>query len=384
MTAVTSKFSWFQQNYDKVILVLVLLGLLGSAIYLVMTVQQGQRQLGLSSEEDVVSQKFALKPIDTRRLQQGFAGLTNPTQARVHTARMFVSETRVYCVKCGKGIEMDAPTCPFCGDKQPPPDPRVEDSDGDGMSDNFELRYRLDPSDPDDARLDTDGDGFSNIEEMTAETDPTDRNSHPSVIAKLRLARAIEEQFALKFMGVQQLGETEFRFQLNVRSRGNLSVFAKMNQSVEGYTIDKYDKATDTLTVSKGARLIRLVRNKDVIDDQLLAEFVFLLDGKKMPVVRMEEEFTVRDLRCRLIEVLPTRDGAKIVALDDKKEHLIPRISPEESSELQNRLLTPFELRPGTPGAGGPVPFVPGAGGQMVPNLPRLNPAGVTEAGGMH
>lgn len=382
MTAVTSKFSWFQQNYDKVILVLVLLGLLGSAIYLVMTVQQGQRQLGLSSEEEVVSQKFALKPIDTRRLQQGFAGLTNPTQARVHTARMFVSETRVYCVKCGKGIEMDALTCPFCGDKQPPPNPEVEDSDGDGMSDNFELRYRLDPSDPDDARLDMDGDGFSNIEEMTAETNPTDSSSHPTVIAKLRVEKMEEEKFALKFMGVQEMGEGQYVFQINVRSRDNRTVFAKLGQVVEGFLLEKYDKPTDVLTVQKDKRQIRLPRNKDVIDDIRLVDFVFLLDGKGQKKVRLGGEFAVRDLRCRLIEVLPT--SARILVIDEKKEYEIPSMTPDESMELRNRLSTPFDMRTGVPGAGGPVQFVPGAGGQMVPNLPRLNPAGVTEAGGMH
>lgn len=49
-----------------------------------------------------------------------------------------------------------------------------EDSDGDGMPDQWERRFGLNPRDPKDATLDTDGDGYTNIEKFLNATDPTE------------------------------------------------------------------------------------------------------------------------------------------------------------------------------------------------------------------
>jgi hypothetical protein len=53
---------------------------------------------------------------------------------------------------------------------QPVLDP---DSDDDGMPDDYELTFGLDPADPQDAHGDLDGDGESNLREYLAGTDPT-------------------------------------------------------------------------------------------------------------------------------------------------------------------------------------------------------------------
>lgn len=47
------------------------------------------------------------------------------------------------------------------------------DSDGDGMTDDWEIHYGLNPYDPNDAMLDLDGDGLTNLEEFQQGTDPT-------------------------------------------------------------------------------------------------------------------------------------------------------------------------------------------------------------------
>lgn len=49
----------------------------------------------------------------------------------------------------------------------------LEDSDGDGMHDNWETEYGLDPIDPTDALLDFDNDGVSNYQEYLNHTHPT-------------------------------------------------------------------------------------------------------------------------------------------------------------------------------------------------------------------
>ena len=51
------------------------------------------------------------------------------------------------------------------------------DSDGDGMSDAFELQYGLNPNDPSDAVGDPDSDGEDNLAEFRTGTDPNDPNS---------------------------------------------------------------------------------------------------------------------------------------------------------------------------------------------------------------
>jgi pectate lyase len=53
-------------------------------------------------------------------------------------------------------------------------EPAPEDSDGDGMPDEWESRYGLDSNDAADGPRDTDGDVYTNVEEYLNETDPTE------------------------------------------------------------------------------------------------------------------------------------------------------------------------------------------------------------------
>jgi hypothetical protein len=52
-----------------------------------------------------------------------------------------------------------------------------EDHDEDGISDEWEMQYGLDPSDPSDAELDFDEDGLTNLQEFTYGTNPNNADS---------------------------------------------------------------------------------------------------------------------------------------------------------------------------------------------------------------
>ena len=105
------------------------------------------------------------------------------------------SERRVLC-KCGKAISGDVravPACPYCGEKQEEEKKAVLDADGDGLPDEWEKKYGLNPNDPADANADLDGDDFTNLEEYAAKTDPTDPKDHPDYLDSLKIELPLKE-----------------------------------------------------------------------------------------------------------------------------------------------------------------------------------------------
>ena len=116
-------------------------------------------------------------------------------------ANFLASEARVFCQQgdsaakekaCGRPIPADSENCPYCKAKQNVV--KVEaDSDHDGLPNDWELKYGLNPNNPRDAALDSDNDGFTNLEEFAAKTDPKDSESHPDYLDSMVVSAPLKK-----------------------------------------------------------------------------------------------------------------------------------------------------------------------------------------------
>ena len=335
MSAISETQSgWMKQYYDKVMLVLLLAGLLASAAILWFRIDEARQLLLTSGEEHAPAREQFVSPMDEAALQERLAALRTPFSVQPRTQRMFVSETRTTCLKCGKPVAMMDLTCPFCGyTEEGAVDPAKRDSDGDGMPDVWEERYGLNPMNPDDAHLDADGDGFTNLEEYLAGTDPRDPASTPDLISKLRMSdRPVRETLRIRFEAVQELLPGQNSFQLNVGPR---TYFKRVGEDIpeEGVQVLGYDEGARTLKIRQGSRELDLKMGVYQSGGDFIVRFVLLVDRDRRPfTVKVGQEFKVRDAAYRLIEITPD-EMARVAAAADGKEYLVPMISEREKSD---------------------------------------------------
>ncbi len=76
---------------------------------------------------------------------------------------------------CGENLKCISSVCKQCASGDENCDgasDAAKDSDGDGMTDDWEIQNGLNPDDPNDADTDSDNDGLTNIEEFRQRTDP--------------------------------------------------------------------------------------------------------------------------------------------------------------------------------------------------------------------
>ena len=76
------------------------------------------------------------------------------------------------------------------------------DSDGDGISDADEEKFKMNKDDKRDALYDNDGDGFSNRFEIAKSTDPNDHTSHPPLWHRLRVVKIAAAKLPIQLIGV--------------------------------------------------------------------------------------------------------------------------------------------------------------------------------------
>lgn len=186
------------------------------------------------------------------------------------TDSFLASGRRVFCEQgdpssekkaCGRPIPFGVKVCPYadCGVKQPE-EVKVElDADGDGLFDEWEKKYGLNPNDPGDADGDLDGDGFTNIEERDAGTDPSDPASHPDYRDSLEIALPLKQMtLPFYFERVTPLPGGVYRFSFkDPRKKNDYGVLGKVYDPKTGEEIGKtgfvvkgYERKTEKRVIS--------------------------------------------------------------------------------------------------------------------------------------
>jgi len=164
--------------------------------------------------------------------------------------------------------------CPKCGHDLPMPQERrkvfvgiktEQDLDGDGIPNDAEQKYGLNPNDPDDALYDMDNDGFSNLFEIENGTNPRDPASHPPYWWRLRLKDVKQIELPIRFMALNDNNSSdkkEWELQFNSphpRIKGRVvSTFCRIGEIVEienrEYRVEDVIRSSKTVKLEKGVR----------------------------------------------------------------------------------------------------------------------------------
>jgi len=337
----------FKNQYDKLLAFSVLLGLLGSLLFLALRIafMKSMAEQYRISIDSLRPKHPEAAVVDTLAFEQAERAIKSPIQLPIWTnSLLFVPEARVWCVECRQPMPYDGEKCPFCLHVPPPPPPAPEDIDKDGMKDKWELQYGLDPADPSDAAEDPDGDKFTNFEEFSAnpQTDPTDKADAPDIVAKLRLRDIIESSMSLRFEGKTKLSETKTKYQVNVRvgnRQRTFILFLEEQIGNSGFFLDRFEEKWADVADETGTRRrevselylkhddkeIRLVLREDTPWRKYSA--VLYLDWGEQPSYRVEvdSEFELEGQKYTVIGIDSRKQTVVIKRASDGKQFTIAK-----------------------------------------------------------
>lgn len=194
--------NFFAAHYDWIAAGVGVLALIGGLVLFVMSLGDDPDAAASDAVQNIQRIKpseTGVKAVSMDAFQTALRLTRSPSKVSEITGKQesfLASERRVLCSKCKKAIPGDVrafPACPFCGEKQAEEVKVVVDQDNDGLPDEWEKKYGLNPTDAADASADSDNDGFTNLEEFVAKTDPTDPHDHPDYLDSLKIVLPLRE-----------------------------------------------------------------------------------------------------------------------------------------------------------------------------------------------
>lgn len=305
---------WLKQNYERAILAVAILALIGSSVFIVLGSQDFPN--AFASRNSSKRADNTIKPLPIETLQTASQSVDKPKNWTSHDGSLFISRPYVLLDNelidpLAAGKDLHAP-----------------------ITNAWLIKYDLPYWEGDIKDQDPDNDRFSNLEEFLNNTDPLDAKSVPPYWTKLRLAKFISKPFRLKFTGTPDEGQT---FTINAIDGKSRTQFLQLGQMIEGAPykllsykpnkVNKDDMEVDMseLTIENtetGQKLVLVVR-KEANDPTSFGEFSYLYDNSRF-TVKKDDEFTLApqsDKKYKLIDI--SQSEALIKDLQSGEEHKI-------------------------------------------------------------
>lgn len=315
---------WLKKNYEKVLLAISALAVLGLAAMIFLNSRDfiavfDQRNSTTAPDNTV-------EPAPSEQIRTSMDTLQNPAVWTPGDGSLFVSRT--YILKDSTLIDPLESEIPL----HPP------------IPNKWIMDNNLDPSDANLKDSDPDGDSFTTLEEWMARTNPSDPASIPPYYIKLRLKEFVEVPFRLKFT-TPDGGET---FAINTIDRKGRTQFLKIGDTIHGtpYKLVRYEpkRMTDDNGIEKDISTLELdnTENGDkvtLINDQVVnspssyATFSYLYDGTDLKVKKGDTFVLAPDeqTKYKLIDISKTeaviqdvQSGVKVRILPTEIELLTP------------------------------------------------------------
>ena len=300
---------FFAAHWDWIVAGVGVLALVGGATVMCLPPSEDDDGMGGPAPR---GKKDGLTAVDLGSYEDCVARFKKPgtiTEPAETSDSYLASGRRVFCEQgemasekkaCGRPIPFGVKFCPYadCGVKQPEEIKVEVDTDGDGLFDEWEKKYGLNPNDPTDADGDLDNDGFTNIEERDAGTDPTDPNSHPDYRDSLKLALPLKQTtLPFYFEKVMPLPGGEYRFYFkdpnskNDYGQKGRVYNPKTGEEIgkTGYVVKGYAAKTAEVAIAGDKNAKKLTKKVDVSEAALERKsdkkpIVAVLNKKGIPV----------------------------------------------------------------------------------------------------